>query len=54
MVVHAIRKAEEETRRVRASGRKAHGDWLNWTSVESRAVSAGDIFKSPDVSLSFF
>ena len=54
MVVHEIRKAEEETRRVRASGMKAQGDWLNWSSVESRAISAGDLFKSPDVSLSFF
>ena len=54
MVVNEIRNAEEETRRVKAASMKAQGAWLNWTNVESRTVSSGDLMKSPDLSLSFF
>ena len=53
-VVNEVRKKEEESRRVMATGMKAQGAWLGWTSVESRAISAGDLLKSPEMSLSFF
>ena len=54
LVVQEIRKTEEESRRLRATGLKAQGAWLGWTSVESRPILAGDLLKSPEASLSFF
>ena len=54
LIVKEIRKTEEESRRVRATGMKAQGSWLGWTSVESRPILAGDLLKSPEASLSFF